>query len=177
MKSIKLILLSVCFLAIVPSLKAQKLGVRAGWNSATVSGSDFGDVSSRSGIYLGVFKEITLVPKLLFFQPELQYSSQGFKSGGTDYAVNYINVPLLAKVYFLKILSFEAGPQIGFKIGDNIEGSDDIKTFDTAIDTGIGIHLPLGFSIDARYVQGLTEIVKDSGSKNQVFQIGAGFKF
>ena len=52
MKSIKLILLLGCFLAITTSLKAQKLGVRAGWNSATVSGTDFGDVSTRDGFYL-----------------------------------------------------------------------------------------------------------------------------
>ena len=177
MKSIKLILLLICFFTIIPSLSAQKLGVRAGWNSATVSGTDFGDVSSRDGFYLGVFKEITLVPKLLFFQPELQYSSQGFKSNGNDYAINYINVPLLAKVYFLKILSFEAGPQFGFKIDDNIDGANSIETFDAAIDAGVGINLPLGFSIDARYVQGLSEIVKDSVSKNQVVQVGAAFKF
>ena len=83
-------------------------------------------------------------------------------------------------MYVVKTFSLEAGPQIGFKINDNLdvpEGGDEIKTFDTAFVGGLGFNFPMGLSINARYALGLSEIVKDSDAKNQVIQLGAAFKF
>jgi hypothetical protein len=119
------------------------------------------------------------VPLIFFLQPELQYSSQGYKIGETDYSINYINLPVMAKVYALKMFSLEAGPQVGFKISDNFEGNagDNLETFDTAFAGGLGLNFPFGLGINARYVMGLSEIVKDSDAKNQVIQLGASFKF
>jgi hypothetical protein len=104
---------------------------------------------------------------------------QGFKSDDTNYAISYINIPILAKVYIMKTISLEAGPQAGFKISDNFPGDsgDDIKTFDTAFVGGLGFNFPMGLSLNARYALGLSEIVKDSDAKNQVIQLGAAFKF
>jgi len=179
MKVFKIVFLTLCLAAMVPSAQAQKFGVKAGVNIAQVSGNDFGDVKPLTGFHAGVFKEVTLVPELLFLQPELQYSMQGFKVEDTDYSIGYINIPIVAKVYLLKLISLEAGPQLGFKINDNFEGNsgDDLETFDAAIVGGIGLNFPLGLSINARFAQGLTEIVKDSDAKNQVIQLGAAFKF
>lgn len=178
MKTIKTLLLLFCIIMVTATLNAQrKTGIRAGWNSATVSDSDF-DVSPRSGFYLGVSRELNLLPKILYIVPEIQYSSQGFKSNNTDYSIDYLNVPVLGKVYFLKILSFELGPQFGFKVSDNLDSAmGDVETFDIQGAAGFGINLPFGLSIETRYVQGFNEIVKDSGVKNQVIQVGAGFKF
>ncbi len=85
MKTLKIVLIAVCIAAMIPSAQAQKVGVRAGLNIATVTGDDFGDAKPLTGFYLGVFKEITIVPELFFLQPELQYSMQGFKSEDTNY--------------------------------------------------------------------------------------------
>lgn len=179
MKVIKIMFFSFCLFAITSSVQAQKFGVRAGLNIANVTGDDFGDTKPLTGLYVGVFKEFTIVPALFFLQPELQYSSQGFKSGDTDYSINYINVPVMAKVYAMKMFSLEAGPQVGFKISDNFLGEtgDDIKTFDTAFAGGLGLNFPFGLGINARYVMGLSETAKDSSAKNQVIQLGASFKF
>ena len=178
MKVIKIMFFSLCLVAFTSTVQAQKIGVRAGLNIANVTGGDGTDTKPLTGIYAGVFKEITIVPLIFFLQPELQYSSQGFKSGDTDYSINYINLPVMAKVYALKMFSLEAGPQVGFKIADNFPGEsvDDIKTFDTAFAGGLGLNFPFGLGINARYVMGLSEISK-GGGKNQVIQLGASFKF
>ncbi|WP_298222258.1 porin family protein [Flavobacterium sp.] len=182
MKVLKIVLLGMCVAAAIPSAQAQKFGVRAGLTIANVSGDGFGsDVKPLTGVYAGVFKEITIVPELFFLEPEVQYSMQGFKTNDTNYSIGYINVPVLAKVYILKTLSLEAGPQVGFKINDNFPDSagDDtkIETIDTAIAGGIGLNFPIGLSINARYAMGLSDIVKDVDGKNQVIQVGAAFKF
>jgi hypothetical protein len=181
MKLIKTAFLALCMAAMIPSVNAQKIGVRAGVNIASVTGDGYDDVKPLTGFYAGVFKEITIVPELFFIQPEVQYSMQGFKSGDTDYSIGYINIPVLAKVYFLKTISLEAGPQIGFKISDNfpeVAGEETkIETIDTALAGGIGLNFPMGLSISARYAMGLSDIIKDVDGKNQVIQLGAAFKF
>ena len=179
MKVIKIMFFSLCLVVFTSTVQAQKIGVRAGLNFANVTGGDGTDTKPLTGIYAGVFKEITIVPLIFFLQPELQYSSQGYKSGDTDISINYINLPVMAKVYALKMFSLEAGPQVGFKISDDFEGNpgDNLETFDTAFAGGLGLNFPFGLGINARYVMGLSEIVKDSDAKNQVIQLGASFKF
>ena len=179
MKTVKTIFLALCMTALIPSLHAQKIGVRAGLNFANVSGSGFGDTKPMTGFYAGIFKEITLVPELLFLEPEVQYSMQGFKANDTDYSIGYINVPVLAKVYIIKLISLEAGPQIGFKVTDNLDNNsgDNIKTVDMGIAAGAGLNFPLGLSINLRYIQGFTDIIDKVDGKNQVLQLGAAFKF
>lgn len=179
MKVVKIMFFSFCLFAISSNVHAQKFGVRAGLNFSNVTGDDFGDTKPLTGIYVGVFKEFTIVPLVFFLQPELQYSIQGFAIEDTNYSISYINIPVMAKVYALKMFSLEAGPQVGFKIGDNFEGDsgDDLKTFDTGFAGGLGFNFPFGLGINARYVMGLSEIAKDSSAKNQVIQLGASFKF
>jgi hypothetical protein len=180
MKVVKIMFFSLCLVVFTSTVQAQKFGVRAGLNIANVSGGDGPDTKPLTGIYAGVFKELTIVPALFFLQPELQYTSQGYKVEDTKVSIGYLNVPILAKVYVAKTFSLEAGPQIGFKVNDNLdvpEGGNKIETFDTAFAGGLGLNFPFGLGINARYVMGLSEIVKDSEEKNQVIQLGASFKF
>jgi len=167
----------VLFVMVSAAIHAQKVGIRAGATISNVSGVS--DTKPLTGIYLGVFKEITIVPEIFFLQPELQYSMQGYKSGDTKVSIGYLNIPILAKVYAIKTFSLEAGPQLGFKINDNLDSNSGtkIKTFDTAFVGGLGYNFPMGLSINARYAMGISEIVKDSNAKNQVIQLGAAFKF
>ncbi len=178
MKVIKVLSFTMFILAISTTVQAQKVGVRAGITISNVSGD--ADTKPLTGFYAGVFKEITLVPELVYLQPELQYSMQGYKVEDTKVSIGYLNIPVLAKVYVVKTFSLEAGPQVGFKINDNLdvpEGGNEIKTFDTAFVGGLGFNFPMGLSINARYALGLSEIIKDSDAKNQVIQLGAAFKF
>lgn len=178
MKLFKTMVLAFGLLALT-TVEAQKIGVKAGVNMATVTGKDVSGVDPMTSFYAGVYKEFSVVPELFFIQPELQYSVQGYKDKATDTNVNlgYIQLPVMARVYFLKTISLEAGPQVGYKVNDNLENNDNINSFDASVAGGLGFNFPMGLSLSARYVHGLTNIDKDLDVKHQVIQLGASFKF
>ncbi len=178
MKALKWMILTIIFMGLTAA-QAQKIGIRAGANIATVTGKDASGVDPITSFYAGVYKEFAVVPQLFYIQPELQYSMQGYKVKATDTQVNlgYLQLPVMARVYFLKTISLEAGPQVGYKVNDNLENNDNINNFDASVAGGLGFNFPFGLSINARYVQGLTKIDKDTDTKNQVIQLGASFKF
>ncbi|PKB17029.1 porin family protein [Flavobacterium sp. 5] len=186
MKSLKIVLLGAFIMLVSNTVSAQKWGIRAGANISDVN-VDGLDTSSKTGLYVGIYKEIPLIKSLLFIQPEVQYSQEGFKTKGVeDTKIDYLTVPILAKIYVAKIVSFETGPQFGFKISDNINKTfADVKDFVPSWAFGASLNLPLGLSINARYISALNDNFEvknglnntfDSG-KNQVFQIGAAFQF
>ena len=176
MKSLKILLFSVFAVAVSMTANAQGFGIRAGANFSDVTGTGL-DTSVKTGLYVGIFKEIPLIKSLLFVQPEIQYSQEGFSTNIDDVKVDYITLPIMAKVYALKLLSFETGPQFGFPISDNLEIGD-VKSFVTSWGVGMSLNLPLHLSINARYVTGLTDTFDSIDSnKSQVFQVGAAFRF
>lgn len=176
MKSLKILLFSVFAVAVSMTANAQGFGIRAGANFSDVTGTGL-DTSVKTGLYVGIFKEIPLIKSLLFVQPEIQYSQEGFSTNIDDVKVDYITFPIMAKVYALKLLSFETGPQFGFPISDNLEIGD-VKSFVTSWGVGMSLNLPLHLSINARYVTGLTDTFDSIDSnKSQVFQVGAAFRF
>jgi hypothetical protein len=176
MRSLKILLLSIFVAAVSTTTKAQGFGVRAGANFSDITGTGL-DTNVKTGFYVGVFKEIPLVKDLFFVQPEIQYSQEGFESDVKDVKIDYISLPLMAKVYVLKLLSFETGPQFGFPISDNLDGFD-TEGFVTSWGFGMSLNLPFHLSINARYVTGLTDAVDSFDSnKSQVFQVGAAVRF
>lgn len=178
MKTIQSLLLAFILFAVSQSTFAQSFGIRAGMNFSNATEGNLPKISNNNGYYVGLYKEVPLIDKLLFIQPEVQFSKQGFKTILSDIDLNYIQVPILAKLYALKIVSIETGPQFGFKVSDKISGlSQDLKSFDTSWAFGASLNLPLGLSINARYISSFNEVIKRSGAKNQVFQLGAALTF
>ncbi|AEH02529.1 porin family protein [Lacinutrix sp. 5H-3-7-4] len=210
----KLILSTVVFVSGLALLNAQsdskqvQLGVKGGANFSTISGDDFGDPDSRTSFNAGFVAEIPISERLSF-QPEVFYSGQGFDvreidqdnvfdtDDNIEYQLDYIQVPLLLKVYLVKGLSVEAGPQFGFKIheefdsqpnsdGGDIEiDSEDsyVKDFDTNVAVGASYKFDNGFFLSGRYNIGVTDIFDDGtpfegvDAKNNVWQVGVGFMF
>jgi len=210
----KLILSTVVFVSGLAFLNAQsdskqvQLGVKGGANFSTISGDDFGDPDSRTSFNAGLVAEIPISERLSF-QPEVFYSGQGFDvreidqdnvfdtDDNIEYQLDYIQVPLLLKVYLVKGLSVEAGPQFGFKIheefdsqpnsdGGDIEiDSEDsyVKDFDTNVAVGASYKFDNGFFLSGRYNIGVTDIFDDGtpfegvDAKNNVWQVGVGFMF
>jgi hypothetical protein len=175
MKSLKILLLSVFVVVVSNSSKAQGWGIRAGANFSDISGSGR-NTDSKTGLYVGAFKEIPLIKDLIFVQPEIQYSQEGFETDDRDFKIDYITFPIMAKGYLLKLLSFETGPQFGFPISDNLDIYD-TNGFVTNWAFGMSINLPFRLSINARYVTGLSDTVDNFSSKTQVFQVGGAFRF
>lgn len=118
-------------------------------------------------------------------QPELLYSGQGYDTGidteGTI-ALNYLNIPVIAKYYVTKKLSLKAGPQIGFLLstkGGTHDYKDLFKTTDFGVNLGIGYKIDNSLNFGARYVLGLSNIndVGGTTNKNGVFQLSVGYFF
>lgn len=177
-----------------------QFGVKGGVNLSNITSDDFGDSDQLTSFHLGLFLEIPISERFSF-QPEVLYSGQGFAgsvaTSEVEHQVDYIQVPLMAKIYLVKGLYAEAGPQFGFKVKEEIDykpgteggelevNSDDsyIKDYDTNIVFGAGYKFENGLSLSARYNMGLTNIYKDNtilgnvDAKNAVWQFGVGFSF
>lgn len=172
--------------------KPMRFGIKGGVNFATVTGDDFDSPDSRTNFHVGLVGEFP-ISEMFSIQPEVVYSGQGFKSdfdgaGGDkiEYQLDYINVPVLAKIYIVPAFSIEVGPQFGFKVNEQIDtdpssggGGNDIneaKSFDFALAGGVTFQTD-GFFVYGRYNYGLTDVIEDADVHNSVFQLGVGFKF
>lgn len=113
------------------------------------------------------------------------YSGQGFSFKNGDFvALSYINLPLMGKYYVTKGFSVEAGPQIGYLIGADFEGTnvkDNYKKLDFGANIGVGYKLENGLNFGARYNLGLTNINNVNGisdkNRNGVLQVSIGYFF
>jgi len=179
---------------------SPSFGVKGGVNFATVNGDGFDSPDSRTSFHVGALAEFPLAD-MFSVQVEALYSGQGFESTTTlpiigsrtvEYQLDYINVPVLAKVYLFKGFSLEAGPQFSFLVNEEIDSApndnegdtntDAAKDFEFGFAGGLTFQTEMGLFATARYNQGVTEIFKDrenaeNKASNSVFQIGIGFKF
>lgn len=179
-------------------------GVKGGVNFATLNGDDFDSPDSRTSFHVGLVAELP-VAEIFSLQAEVLYSGQGAKrsyaeltgnplnpvaEGDVEFQLDYINVPVLAKVYIFKGFSLEAGPQFSFLLNDEIDfepNADDgdfaspirqsANTFEFGVAGGLTFQTEMGLFAYGRYNQGITDIADDFDAQNSVFQLGIGYKF
>ena len=174
------------------------LGPKAGVNVASVS-----DIDGKSliGAYGGAAFAIKFSDRYAL-QPELGFSMQGateIYNTNEDLKLTYFTLGVINKLYIVEGFHVLAGPEFNFKVNDtfsdwdsddlydedgNYIGDTDAQPFDFALVGGFGYDLPFGLTFEARYKQGLQDVMDfinwddDSESKlNQVFQIGIAYKF
>ncbi|TYP99845.1 outer membrane protein with beta-barrel domain [Tenacibaculum adriaticum] len=191
----KLFLLFVFFTAI---MSAQNFGIKGGINFSNLTNFDKSfeeeveSESIRTSFHVGFYNEFKINDNLSI-QPELLYSSQGInnESDGIDGKVqlDYINIPVLLKIYLTEGFFLEAGPQIGFLVNDDIkvgtlnfsDNEDLFNTVDYSMDLGLGFKLSEGVFLNARYGFGLNGVFNsseegsDNNPKNSVFAASLGF--
>lgn len=181
---------------------SPSFGVKGGVNFATINGDGFDSPDSRTSFHVGALAEFPLAD-IFSLQVEALYSGQGFEydvpsipfvteGGKVEYQLDYINVPVLAKVYLFKGFSLEAGPQFSFLVNEEIDSApndnegdtntDAAKDFEFGFAGGVTFQTEMGLFATARYTQGVTEIFEDredadNKATNSVFQIGIGYKF
>ena len=180
---------------------SPSFGVKGGVNFATINGDGFDSPDSRTSFHVGALAEFPLAD-IFSLQVEALYSGQGFETnidgglfggdGKVEYQLDYINVPVLAKVYLFKGFSIEAGPQFSFLVNEEIDAdatgnggdleTDSAKDFEFGFAGGVTFQTEMGLFATARYTQGVTEIFEDrqdadNKATNSVFQIGIGYKF
>ena len=220
----KLIIVTVTLVMFAATVSAQEtsFGIKGGLNLAKLSNTNMGsnvnnapgvDAKTLPGFHVGAFLEHKF-NDLLGISPEFVYSMQGervkanYSGFGTESKVslNYLNIPLLAKIYAVEGLSIDVGPQFGVLLsakqkvkfsvpgeyrdlfGDGYDEEENIKDGTNTFDMGIGIGATWNigkFLFQGRYNLGITDTVKYEGEKpsgykalrNNVLQISAGFRF
>lgn len=140
--------LALFFLLSPSKISSQEthFGVKAGFNYSSIVGDLTDGITFRFSGHGGVFLEIEFSKKFAF-QPELLYSSQGFRFSSDLFAIdgndppdgnkfrtnvqlNYLTVPLVAKFSLNERYSVEFGPQFGFLLNQvtkikNLDEGDD----------------------------------------------------
>ncbi|MDW5288306.1 porin family protein [Formosa sp. PL04] len=179
----KLLLVTLISVLGFTNVNAQDIqfGAKAGLNFASVVGDYSDDFDTVTAFNFGVMAEIP-ISSTFSFQPELIFSGQGYSIGDDVVALNYLNVPLMAKYYVTQGFSVQAGPQVGFLLNvndDDLGIEDSFNTVDFGINLGLGYKLKNGLNFDARYNIGLTNIneIDSINNKNGVFQVSVGYFF
>jgi len=170
MKKLFLLVFTVLLSSSVFAQSAD-FGIKAGANFATLT--DATGLDNKTGFVIGVFGGIKFNDKVAI-QGDILYSQQGADSNIFDLDLDYVNVPVVLRYFVVQGLNLQAGPQFGFIVND---GDADAESFDLSGVAGVGYDLPMGIRLAARYNFGLTDVVKDSGSKNSVINLSVGYSF
>ena len=210
----KLLLTAAIAVFTLSSVNAQDItfGAKAGINIANLDVTD-ANIDSRTSLHLGVTAEFE-ISDTFSIQPELLYSAQGATESDTyedsfirsvsesEWKLNYIQIPIMAKFYVSEGLSLEAGPQIGFlasaevdsdrtetdlfdgtsvSTSSTVDAKELVKSVDFGLNFGLGYKLDSGLNFALRYNLGLSNIYDVSEStvkiKNRVFQLSVGYTF
>ncbi len=171
------------------SAQGVDFGIKAGVNFANISDAKQGatnlDFSGKTGVVVGAFVGAKLNDRF-GVQADLLYSQQGAEFDGGEFDLDYVNVPIVAKIYFFKGLHFQAGPQFGVIVNDEAktlvgEVINDIAVndFDVSGVVGLGYDVPLGLRLEARYNFGLSDVPDAPGAsgKNSVVTLSLGYSF
>lgn len=194
----KILTFTIIFCAFL-SLNAQDIkkynisnsGLKFGYNLASVSFDGNTDTGQRHGFHIGFYDE-TFLNETTALQIELLYSQQGYElndgSGTFTQNLDYINLPLLLKIYPSEIFFLEVGPQIGLAISHKETFDSNFNLFDTSqkfdphnfdwgVNFGGGIKTNSGVSLGVRYHLGLGSVYDEGSPKNRVWQFSLGFDF
>ena len=195
-KTILLLGVSLFALMAVNAQLKHRFIITPGLNIAMTDVSPVGDGSdlkSKIGFDGGVGAEFSF-GKYFSIQPEVNFSMQGVKGEGngseTTINLNYITVPVFAKVKPVPGFSILAGPQIGFLTSANVKNDNqpeqDLKEVLKSTDVfgvfGLEYQFPVGVFIGVRYQLGFTDIVDEipgTEVKNRslTFRVGYSFPF
>ncbi|MFD0836837.1 porin family protein [Mariniflexile aquimaris] len=191
----KTILKCIFILSILLTTQAQaqksNAGIKGGYNLAAVSFDGETETGQRHAFHIGFYGE-SFMSESAALQIELLYSQQGYElkdSGGTfTQKLDYINLPLLLKLYPDESFFLEVGPQVGLAISHKEEFDSNFGLFDTSqefepqnfdwgMNFGAGFKTNSGVSLGVRYHLGLGNVYDDGNPKNRVWQFSIGFDF
>ncbi|MBA4320307.1 MAG: PorT family protein [Flavobacterium sp.] len=201
----KTILLISLIILTITTVKAQEkiqFGVKGGVNLTTMTADILYDKEYKTGFHIGVVAEIPFGSKFSL-QPEILYSTHGVKGNvlllyvpfpgapvppplSGEFKLNYIQVPVLAKIYLIKNFSLELGPSFNFLVLDEenygtVSHTDIGSKFEFSGILGLSYKLKSGLFGSVRYVNGFTVALDreyyDENAKNIGFQLGVGFMF
>lgn len=188
MKNLRRLLVITLMITAFSADAQFKFGLGGGVNCANISG-DVSNNESLMGFNGGIMLEVKL-PVKIGVEADVLYSVKGAsfdydfiaidpndplipKDG--DLKLSYIDIPLVLKLYSLKVISFQLGGQYSMLVAASYDGEDvkeSYKSGDISVVAGIGIDV-LKFHASARYNFGLANI-DAFGSKNNMLTLTVG---
>ena len=188
-----LVILTLLFLGTAPTVAHAQFGIKGGVSFGNVSNAGLlpGELDQRTGFAVG----IALTPKagLLGLGVEALYAQRGVESStpGASHELNYADVPAYLQVSLPLggLMPFAyAGPQISFELscktgtGDCPDDDRPKTTYAAVLGGGVRIGAKSAFTIEGRYVYGLTDlklstITSSESYQSRSFLILAGFAF
>jgi hypothetical protein len=153
-------------LVLAPAAQAQGgLGIKFGLDASRTSnyGTLQGNLHARTGLTVGLGYE-SGAP--VGFGVDALYSQQGLDgpSVSQNRKIDYLDVPVYLRVRFPTAMApfIYAGPQVGFELKCQ-DGRLDCRQSDRPHTTysgivGAGVHIPAGFTVEARYQFGFTNL-------------------
>lgn len=207
MKKIILIGLSVLSFTFIQAQKKFNFGIKGGINFSNINNiNDNSYKKSKTEINFGLLTEISLSDKFSI-QPEILYSAQGVKTdvylnvlaypgpgpifqSSTEkgkYIFNYIQIPVLAKVYLIENLSFEIGPTFNFLTKSEQKSESQTyrnigKDFEFSGVLGLSYKLNKTLFVSSRFFKGFSNVFNYDppnfeNAKNYGFQLDFGLLF
>lgn len=196
-----------------PRETKTRFGVRVGVNLADLAAKDQPameggmamEAQAKTSFNGGLFVNIPL-SRIIRFQPEVGFSSQGGKlqggSGATAFTyeqdMHYINVPLMFQAQSANGFFVQTGPQVGYLVAAHpkngsgtmanrsTESNKEVfDKFDLAWTAGVGYLSRMGLGVDLRYNHGISNVMEDNNTsqamkgtwKNHVGQISLIYQF
>jgi hypothetical protein len=166
-------------------------GLKGGYNLSAVSFDGKTETGQRHSFHIGFYGE-SFLSESVALQVELVYSQQGYELKDNDgtftQKLDYVNLPLMLKLYPVKVFFLEVGPQVGLAISHKEDYDSDFGLYDTSqefdpqnfdwgINFGTGFKTKSGVSLGVRYHLGLGSIYDEGNPKNRVWQFYIGFDF
>lgn len=180
----KILLISIVAFALTASnaFSQVRFGVKGGLNfaSANIQSSDDVSTKSKTGYHAGVYLALKFTK--IAIQPEILWSAQGatasFMGIDLDTDLNYVNIPVMVKIYLVQGLHLELGPTFGILMSAETAGQDvkdQLTSSDISASFGVGFDAPMGLGGGLRYNLGVSEVLNEPTSgeswKNNNFMI------
>ena len=191
-KNLKLIILtSLMATSLMANAQAKlKVGLGGGVNFSNFSGSDVNEAKSLMGYNGGLMTEIKF-PIKLGVEADILFSkkgagniiftdNQGNSIGSAEMKLTYIDIPVVAKIYFLKVVNLQLGAQYSFLLSanmnvmDGLDIKDQFNSGDLAAVLGFGVDVSV-IHFSCRYNYGLASIDKSGADvKNNILTLTIG---
>ncbi len=206
MKNVLFFMFVILVSATTIAQRELRFGVKGGLNISSFGGegkrvfggfepADVNEFRARKSFHVGAILEGPINDRISL-QGEALYSSKGVKYFNDSLLkLDYIDLSLLGKYYFIKGFSAELGPVIGILVTASADGFGtagyDVRSSYSSIDLGgsLGLtyRLKFGVFLTIRYTKGLNNNnnaepfinQREDNLKNQndVFQVSLGYSF
>lgn len=165
-------------------------GLKGGLNISNLHGSDI-EYEAKTGVMVGAVLDLSLPALPMGIESGVYYTQKGAEINNDAINLDYIEVPVLAKVQLGPPGPIKphlvVGPYLGFNMNAENDAGDDLsdsfKSNEFGGIAGVGLDFNMGvakLNTQARYSYGFTSVYEDDSidsDRNAVFTIAVGIMF